>query len=178
MNIYDQAERFLKALKLDVTDELNNHAAIRVVEHFGNLEKALAESLKDKYNRLRFTPELLIRAMVEPEMDPDTIFLEQLAIKLYSLRNLVFNDSIQRGEDFKKLMTTVDVIKTLTLSQREAWTVYHVGGKAFIIDINKIQDGDIVISQLKSAMNKADAQLNSNGNGLFLPSNTVKLINK
>ena len=178
MNIYDQAERFLKVLKLDTTDQLNNNVAISVIEYFGSLEKALTESLKDKYNRLRFTPELLIRAMVEPEIDDELLFLEQLSTKIYSLRNLVFNDSMQRGEDFKKLMLAVDVIETLSLTPREAWTIYYVGGKEFIIDINKIQDGDIVINKLKIAMVRADKQLNAKGDGGFLLGNTLKLINK
>lgn len=178
MNIYDQAERFLKILKLDTTDQLNNDIAISVIEYFGSLEKALTESLKDKYNRLRFTPELLIRAMVEPGIDEESLFLEQLSTKIYSLRNLVFNDSIQRGEDFRKLMLVVDVIETLSLTPREAWTIYYVGGKEFIIDINKIKDGDIVISKLKLAMNRADKQLDTKGAGGLFLGNAVKLINK
>lgn len=179
LSIYEMSDRFLQALKIGGNNVDNAMIAMKVIEKYGDLEKALAEATKDKYNRLRFTPELLIRAMVEPEEDASDFAAKELATKYYSLHNLVYNDSIRKGEGFEQLMKTVDVIKTLQLSLREAWATKFIGGKKFILGINVLRDGDVVIERIKSALAEADRYLEDESKkGGAIAHNVQKMISR
>lgn len=161
MSIYDEADRFLEAFKLNSVDPVNNDIALRIVKKYGGLEKSLMEIVKDKYNRFRFTPEILLRAMLDESDDLENNLAQELSLKLYALRSSIFQESLITGRDFDQEIEKVNIIDSLKLSLREAWTVYYLGGREFILNMNRLRDGDSVVEKIRSAIVMADQHLDS-----------------
>lgn len=179
MSIFEQAERLLKAFKMDMLDPHNNEIALRIIKQYETLDKAIAESIKAEYNRFRFTPEILLHSMLKDEADDGFLFLKDLSNKLYAFQNAVFEDSIETGESFKIKMESANVIKSLKLEPREAWTLYYAGGKEFIQSLSQIRDGEMVLDRLKAALIQADKYLKKEA-ALSLENSSEKkfLVNK
>lgn len=154
MNRFNQAERLLKAFKLDFMDEFNTSIALGLIDKYGDFTKVIHESLDDRYNRLRYTPDLLLQALMGKDNE-DYESVNTLSEKLYALRNVVSDHAEAKGVDIAKMIDDVDVIETLQLSVEEAWTVYFVGGKSFILKMTNLRDGEAVLAKLKEAYLKA-----------------------
>lgn len=154
MNRFNQAERLLKAFKLDFMDEFNTSIALGLIDKYGDFTKVIHESLDDRYNRLRYTPDLLLQALMGKDTE-DYESVNTLSEKLYALRNVVSDHAEAKGVDIAKMIDDVNVIETLQLSVEEAWTVYFVGGKSFILKMTNLRDGEAVLAKLKEAYLKA-----------------------
>lgn len=158
MNIYDQASRLLKILKMDPIDPYNNDLATSVMEHFGGLDAVLKELAHERYNRVRYTPEIMLNALIDKKQDRDPS-LDELAKKIYALRTSIMDDALKDGEPFEELLSRVNVIQSLGLTQREAWIIHFCGGKRFISELNRHRDGDSVMEIIAMAAAKADKHL-------------------
>lgn len=154
MNRFNQADRLLKAFKLDYMDEFNTSIALGLIDKYGDFTKVIHESLDDRYNRLRYTPDLLLQALMGKDTE-DYESVNTLSEKLYALRNVVSDHAEAKGVDIAKMINDVDVIETLQLSVEEAWTVYFAGGKSFILQMTTMRDGEAVLTRLKEAYSKA-----------------------
>lgn len=156
MSIFEQAERLLKALKLDAYDEYNNDIAIKVIKKYTSLDKVLKELASDKYNRLRYHPDLILHALIEENESENISIAESLASKLYQLYVAVLNDATAAGIPIEDAIKSVNVIGSLGLTQKEAWAVKFAGGKEFILKISTFKDGKAVADILEEALAKAE----------------------
>lgn len=169
---YEQAAYLLKILK--IVPEINILSiAMVVVDRYGTTIRVMEEIAKTKYDRLRYTPELLLSSMITIE-DASREDAEALAMKLHLLRSLVLHESNISGMPFDAVLEKVDVIKTVSLSLREAWALKFAGGKGFIDNINTYANGDVVLKILIESFSRADEHI-KNGDAVSLPTKTRML---
>jgi hypothetical protein len=154
MNRFQQSERLLKAFKLDSLDEYNIALALELIEKYGDFTKVIHESLDDRYNRLRYTPDVLLQSLLGKDLG-EYDNLEKLSEKLYSLQNAAYTLAEKNGKTITEQFAEINIVETLELTIEEAWTLYYAGGKDFIIKMTNMRDGEAVIARLKESYNKA-----------------------
>ncbi len=159
-SLFQQAARVLKALKMDTADPYNNEIALMAIKRYGSFEAVFRELSKERYDRLRYTPEIMLSSIVETEDDLRGE-AEALAEKLHSLRKLAMSESNAKGISFDQILKEVDVIRTLSLSSKEAWAVKFAGGKDFIDKLPKFPNGDRVADVLVEALQRAEEHIQS-----------------
>jgi hypothetical protein len=170
-SIFEQAGKLLKSLKMDTTDAYSNDVAISVIKKFGGIERVFEELAKNKYDRLRYTPDIMLTSMIEIEDDIRNT-AEELANKLHSLRSIAMVESNAKGVGFDELFEKVDVVHSLSLSAREAWAVKFAGGKDFIKRLNTFQNGDKIADVLMESLRRADEHIANMKDGKAIASTT------
>ncbi|MFZ2891142.1 hypothetical protein [Sulfuricurvum sp.] len=170
-SIFEQAGKLLKSLKMDAADAYSNDVAISVIRKYGSIERVFEELAKNKYDRLRYTPEIMLTSMIDIEDDIRNVS-EELANKLHSLRSIVMVESNVKGVDFEELFDKIDVVHSLSLSVREAWAVKFAGGKDFIKRLNTFQNGDKIIDLLMESLRRADEHIANMKEGKSIASTT------
>ena len=145
---------------LGVKDENLIDEAIRVVEKKGNYKNALKES--SQYEFLSGTKILFKLLDEEPEEDETHAFARHCSTKFHAINSYFSNKSVQEGSGFNELIDKEkDFIQAFSLTPREAWTLYFVGGREFIKNIRFARDGSEIINKLRVAIAKADRHIES-----------------
>lgn len=170
-SIFEQAGKLLKSLKMDSADPYSNDVAISVMKKYGSIERVFEELAKSKYDRLRYTPDIMLTSIIEIEDDIRNA-AEALANKLHSLRSITMIESNAKGIGFDELFDKVDVIHSLSLSAREAWAVKFAGGKDFIKRLNTFQNGDKIADLLMESLRRADEYITEMKEGKAIGTST------
>ena len=162
MSPYESAERLLKALKMDENDPRNNDLALQALELYGGIEPFLDEWIKPLHNPLRFTPEVLLHALIAHRVDRDHE-LKNLADRLYAL----YHTLACAPESIEQHLQRVNVTASLHLTPYEAQLLAAAGGKEFIVRMHHMRDSDQVIARLRDVANTLSSDALSHGSTLL-----------
>nr|WP_321268075.1 hypothetical protein [uncultured Sulfurimonas sp.] len=113
-------------------DEDTYEIVLESINKFGSARNVLIEGLKPEYKYLKKVSKLLAMLDEKPIFDTQAEDISKLMYKIYKT---VSNDSASSGEDFTKLMASINVRKTFNPSDMELWVMNYIGGRELIANI-------------------------------------------
>ena len=130
------------------TDETTIEIVLEAIDKFGSAKNVLIEGLKPQYKFLKKLSKLLAMIDKQPSYDDES---EKIANLMHSIYKVVLKDSIEKGEDFTKLLSQINVRKSFEVDEMQLWVMQHLGGRDFIAKIN-YQDANLLNRDIKSAI--------------------------
>lgn len=173
--IIEKAIKLLEMMKIDSSDKYNIGIAVEFINKTGSLRGAIDEVAMKKYDRFRYTPELLLYSATY-EKEENNMDAEILTEKLYSLHRLILKESMSLGKEYDDILERVNVVESISLDSREAWAVKFAGGKGFIAKMTTYQSSKHVENLIASALKQADRHIKNQQNGIAISTSTGKLI--
>ena len=129
--MYNQAKTVLNEFQINVTDESFEYA-LEAINKFGSAKNVILEGLKPEYKYLTRLSKLLAIIDEKKSFDEES---EKISSLMYDIYRTVSKDSESKGEDFMKLLSTINVRKTFNPSDMELWVMNYIGGRKLISKI-------------------------------------------
>ena len=115
-------------------DEDTYEIVLESINKFGSARNVLIEGLKPEYKYLKKVSKLLAMLDEKPSYDADA---EDISKLMHTIYKTVSRDSQASGEDFMKLMASINVRETFAPSQMQVWVMNYIGGRELIANITK-----------------------------------------
>ena len=132
------------------TNEDTIEIVLEAIHKYGSARNVLIEGLKPQYQYLKKLSKLL--AMLDEKQTYD-LESEQIANLMHDIHKVVSQDSQTKGEDFLKLLSTINVRQTFKPSDMQLWVMQYLGGRELIAKIN-LQDANQLNRRIKNAIEK------------------------
>ena len=154
-----EAKIILEEYGIPVNEE-SLEVAMDAVEKFGSAKNVLIEGLKPEYLYLKKFSKLL--AIMDEKQTYD-IEAEDVATLLHDINRTILNDSQSKGEDYMKLLASINIRKTFNPTEMQIWVMNYIGGRELISEINKQEPNQLkrrivaAIEKYKLLENKSEA---------------------